>query len=615
MIKNIIITSLFIAAVILIRAIFRKKVSSRIIYALWLAVLLKLCLPFSFITIDLPDIPVFEKTYEEILSPITKDTVDIQEQEHPPANFDATEENTSPLYTDHSQGNNKLQYSDTNSKSNIKSYLILFWSIGGIIFLVVNAVFFLIFNVRLLKNRVYHSNIGNTKVYLCDKIISPCVAGIIPTIYINTLAATSDKLSLVLLHEKTHIKHGDHIWSVLRLLALSAYWWNPIVWVAALLSKRDSELACDETVIQAMKDDERLTYASMIIDMIPKKAGVAVGFSNSPIKERIDLLMKHNSKKLVPAILTLALVIILFGCANISDAEKTAGSLNNNSISNDTTVNNPVSDSVEVEETKDFKFSSVDDWENSENIKSVKQYKQLKINDTVSYEVILSIQERDYTLYISAPINYRVCSYPFTIHFPEILPFHESYASLFAANDCISISFIDYNSMELPIEQVLQPIDSIMEILGECSFINTENMFSTASGINSYVPFLMAEKYSENLKGISVIDAVLDMTAQHSLNDNSAQLLEYYLGGTPEDNPEAYSQRTAINYADSVKCPVLIMNYLQNPDFDVLQANDMKTAMNEAGGNCQVVTFDEINSDFHSDSASQTLIEFIDNCR
>ncbi len=612
MIENIIITSLFIAAVILIRAIFRKKVSSRIIYALWLAVLLKLCLPFSFITIDLPDIPVFEKTYEEILSPVIKDTVDIQEQEPPPANSDATEENTSASYTDHSQGNNKLQYSDTNSKSNIISYLIVVWSIGSIVFLVVNAVFFLIFNIKLLKNRIYHSSVGNTKVYLCDKIISPCVAGIVPTIYINTLAATSDKLSLVLLHEKTHIKHGDHIWSVFRLLALGAYWWNPIVWAAALLSKRDSELACDETVITQMNDEDRLTYVAMIVDMIPKKENVAVAFSNEPIKERIDMLMKTHKKKIISAILALTLVIFCFGCANISDVEKPkslANTAENNASTDDTDI-----DTTESNE-KEFKFHSVDDWKNAENIKSVEQYKQLKVNDTVSYEVIISTKERDYTLYISAPINYRVCSYPFTIHFPEIIPFHESYASLFAANDCISISFIDYNSMELPMEQVLQPIDLIMEILGECSFINTKNMFSTASGINCYVPFLMAEKYTENLKGISVIDAILDMSAQYSLNDNSAQLLEYYLGGTPEENSDAYSQRSAINYVDSVQCPVLIMNYLQNPDSSVSQANDMKTAMNEAGGNCQVVTFDEINSDFHSDSASQTLIEFIDNYR
>ena len=43
----------------------------------------------------------------------------------------------------------------------------------------------------------------------------------------------------VLAHELTHYAHKDHIWSLLRCLALALHWYNPLVWLAAALSKRD----------------------------------------------------------------------------------------------------------------------------------------------------------------------------------------------------------------------------------------------------------------------------------------------------------------------------------------------------------------------------------------
>ena len=608
MLENIIALSLLALSVILIRAIFRKKIPARITYFLWVIVLIKLCIPFGFIAIDLPEMP-WEST-EQYNYEIKDDQSNSKLDDSLLSDFSSsdkknnygTQKNETDVY------NSSESSSKTNSSYDLKNIIFLVWFLGSIVILLSVTISVMVFNIKLLKNRIYHSTHGKTKVYVSDTIASPCVAGLIPTIYITTLAATSDKVSLVILHEKTHIKHWDHVWSLIRALTLIVYWWNPIIWASVLLSKRDSELACDETVISKMNDEDRLTYAAMIVDMIPKKANIAVAFSNEPIKERIDMLMKTHTKKIIPAIIALTLVIFCFGCANISDVEKpnSPGNAANENIStNDTDI-----DTTENKE-KEYKFQSVDDWTNAENIKSVEQYKQLKVEDTVSYEVVLNTPQRDYTIYVSAPINYRVCSYPTTIHFPEITPFHESYASLFETNDCISVTFIDYNSMELTMENLLLPIDSIMEILEECSFINTEDMLCTASGINSYVSFLIAEKYTNSIKGIAVIDAILDLSAQYYLNDKSATLLEAYLGASPEDNITAYSDRSPITHAANIKCPVLIMNYLQNPDFSVTQANDMKDTLNEAGGSCQVVTFDEMNSDFHSNSASEMLVSFI----
>ena len=42
---------------------------------------------------------------------------------------------------------------------------------------------------------------------------------------------------------------------------MTVYWWNPFIWLAAIYSKRDAELACDEAVAAGLPDKERLAYA------------------------------------------------------------------------------------------------------------------------------------------------------------------------------------------------------------------------------------------------------------------------------------------------------------------------------------------------------------------
>ena len=70
--------SLLILAVLGVRAVFRKTVSPRLIYALWIAVALRLCLPISlfeadFLTIlakqeEIPPVEAIQPTEETMVS-------------------------------------------------------------------------------------------------------------------------------------------------------------------------------------------------------------------------------------------------------------------------------------------------------------------------------------------------------------------------------------------------------------------------------------------------------------------------------------------------------------------------------------------------------------------
>ncbi len=50
----------------------------------------------------------------------------------------------------------------------------------------------------------------------------------------------------------------------LRSVCLAVYWFDPLVWIAAAVSKADGELACDEAAIQALGEGERIPYGKTL---------------------------------------------------------------------------------------------------------------------------------------------------------------------------------------------------------------------------------------------------------------------------------------------------------------------------------------------------------------
>ena len=129
---------------------------------------------------------------------------------------------------------------------------------------------------------------------------SPCLYGFPrPAVYLTPAAAGEPELlGHVLRHELTHRRHGDHIWAVLRAAALALHWYNPLVWLAAVLSRRDGELACDEGALQGADDRERAAYGRTLIRLVTARpsagellcCATTMTAGSSSLKERIAMI-------------------------------------------------------------------------------------------------------------------------------------------------------------------------------------------------------------------------------------------------------------------------------------------------------------------------------------
>jgi hypothetical protein len=81
----------------------------------------------------------------------------------------------------------------------------------------------------------------------------------------------------VLTHEVCHLKNKDHLWGVLRLFCCAIHWFNPLVWIAASMSRTDSELRCDDRVTGPMNESERKEYANVLVLAAARKSMPGLG--------------------------------------------------------------------------------------------------------------------------------------------------------------------------------------------------------------------------------------------------------------------------------------------------------------------------------------------------
>ena len=304
MLREVLTVSALILAVLLVRAIFKNRVPKRMVYTLWLVVLVKLCLPGTLVS--LPVLPA-----EEAAAPVQR--VELPAQPLPaqqPAQ--AVTQPQKPVQ----QPVSPVQEAAKPAAKPLTatqifqivwaggSALLGFWLFGT----------WLAFTVRLHKSRRFLGRHGRTRIYISSTVKSPCLAGLVPAVYLTEDVLQTDSTELILRHELTHLRHLDFLWSLCRTAAVIAYWWNPFIWLAAICSKRDAELACDEAVAAGLSDAQRLVYARAILAQAPRRAA-ALSLAGPPVRERILFLTKKQRTSALCVILALLLIISAAGCS------------------------------------------------------------------------------------------------------------------------------------------------------------------------------------------------------------------------------------------------------------------------------------------------------------
>lgn len=318
MIEWILSSSVLIVLVILVRAIFNGRIKAGLQYALWGLVLLRLLVPGALfsspmsVTNVLPDASALTAPILKRPANPLENISEIPSQKAPEFNLDG-------IQSGYPDVESTKQQSVIRWENVVKGIWIAGSCVIGVVFFVSN----LTFRYKLRKNRT-PLNVPNCRlrIYESDAVETPCLFGMLhPSIYVTKdVLAEPMVMRHALAHEMTHYRHGDHLWAILRVICLAIHWFNPLVWCAVVLSRRDAELACDESTIRRLGEGERAAYGKTLLRLTCQqptnflRTATTMTGSQKEIRERIVRIVKRSKMTVIALILVLVLTGVAAGC-------------------------------------------------------------------------------------------------------------------------------------------------------------------------------------------------------------------------------------------------------------------------------------------------------------
>lgn len=323
-----------ILIVILIRAVFGKKMSAGFRYALWAIVLLRLLIPGvvfhspvsvktavsgSEVVRDLQAVEGISSVTRNDSGVVVGEKRTIIPQRKAPS--PVGEEKAPPVVVIEQEATAE-RFEQIKKTVEARDILNIVWYSG----MGLTAAYFVFVNIRfykrLKKSRVPIPANSPCRVYAVPGLGSSCL--FMNAVYVaKETAEDKETLRCVLAHELAHRRHGDAIFAFLRSAALILHWYDPLVWLAAILSRRDSELFADEGAINALGEDSRESYLTTLITLSAGNetraniACAATSMTNGKheLKERITHAARRRRTGILIAAVVTLIALLAVGCS------------------------------------------------------------------------------------------------------------------------------------------------------------------------------------------------------------------------------------------------------------------------------------------------------------
>ncbi|MCG9968686.1 M56 family metallopeptidase [Pelotomaculum terephthalicicum JT] len=300
---NMSLTASYVILFVLAARLLLKKAPKIFSYALWGVVLFRLTCPFSFESLF--------SLFAINPNPIPSDIIYAE----------VPQINTGIALVDHAA--NPILSTQTAMQGASVNPMQIWAFTGSMIWLAGIAVLLIYSLVSLLRlrSKLVGAVKGRDNIYLADYITSPFVMGVIrPKIYLPSTLSEREQ-DYIILHEQTHISRLDHIVKIVAFLVLIVHWFNPLVWLAFMLSVKDMETSCDESVMKHMDTDIRKEYSASLLSLATGRkivAGIPLAFGEGDTKSRIKNVLNYKKPAfwIVAAAVVVCLVLTVCLIAN-----------------------------------------------------------------------------------------------------------------------------------------------------------------------------------------------------------------------------------------------------------------------------------------------------------
>ncbi|HEX7569530.1 MAG TPA: M56 family metallopeptidase, partial [Verrucomicrobiae bacterium] len=312
-------SSLLIVALLAFDFLLQRKLRASIRYALWLVVLVKLCMPP---TLALPTSPAWwlHKTPPPVAAKaearytVTYDNASLPEIPQAPLPAFVPPK---PVMTNASW---LLAFSVSISAALLVWLLVRWWQITR---QVRRAAISERLDALTDEAQKFIGMKFKVQVKLTANTMSPAVCGLFrPAILIPQSLAenfSDEQLRAVLLHELIHLRRRDVWLNFLQALLQIFYWWHPLVWLANARIRRVREEAVDDAVMLVLRDEAE-TYAPTLLEVaklalnrpLASLGLVGIMESRHALRQRIERLVDFRPPRQAGLTLVSLLGILAF---------------------------------------------------------------------------------------------------------------------------------------------------------------------------------------------------------------------------------------------------------------------------------------------------------------
>lgn len=166
---------------------------------------------------------------------------------------------------------------------------------------------------------IYELELKRVQVFTNDEIATPLVCGLWNVRIYLPAGMEFQNIGLlrdILTHEVMHVRRRDNWLKAVMLFVLCLHWFNPLVWLMSRLFSSDLEAACDAAVLRRLGEDCRQGYAGSLLEMAVSGGRSSLlysAFSKSEVERRIRNVLGY--RRLTALMLTLSLLLVVGGTA------------------------------------------------------------------------------------------------------------------------------------------------------------------------------------------------------------------------------------------------------------------------------------------------------------
>lgn len=326
--------ALMILAVLMLRLLL-KRVPRIFSYGLWAVVLFRLLCPISFESgfslLGVLHAPTAETGVVKYISDTAGNvetfgtTLTQMNPDGIVSDFETGQNTVTPKQeTGVGKGSFSIESLSMETLRALLPAMAMVWLAGVFMMLLYGTVSYgrLSFRLRTAKENGANGDVAEDKtggrmayirVRYTDIVSTPFVLGILkPCIYLPH-DLPEKNLEYILLHERIHIKRGDHLTRIAAYLALCLHWFNPLVWLAFFISGRDMEMSCDEAVIRKIGNRVKKEYSASLLSLAYGQritAGIPLAFGEADPKSRIKNVLRYKKPAFLLVLIALLVCVL-----------------------------------------------------------------------------------------------------------------------------------------------------------------------------------------------------------------------------------------------------------------------------------------------------------------